>query len=87
MLTRIAILVDKYMLHEVAEMFTDTWFQGLDGAIPDSTIDDLVTGICVFWIFGKSDEFNGWTRFAQLESKGRVDGKGLPIPSSIIGEN
>jgi hypothetical protein len=46
MLTRIAVLVDKYQFHEVAEMFTDTWVEKLKGG---SLTDDLRAASCIYW--------------------------------------
>jgi hypothetical protein len=86
-LTQIAILVDKYQFHEAAEMFTDSWFQSLKESIYQSPSDDLVAEICIYWVFGKSSEFQEVTRVAVRESTGKIDEKRLPIPSSIVGKN
>jgi hypothetical protein len=87
MLTRIAILVDKYQLHEALEMFTDIWCENMKGSIPQSFTDDSMAAICIYWVFGKSPQFKQATQIVQMESKGRVNEEGLPIPSSIIGKN
>jgi hypothetical protein len=85
MLMWIAILVDKYEFHEVAEMFTDTWVEKLKGSMPISLTDDLRAAICIYWVFRKSSEFKRATQIALMDSNDRIEEDGLPIPSSVFG--
>jgi len=85
MLTQIAVLVDKYQFHEVAEAFTDSWVANLKGGTPQTSLDDLRAAICIYWVFRKPSDFKSVTYTAQMESDARMEANGLPIPASIIG--
>ncbi|KAF7507992.1 hypothetical protein GJ744_009889 [Endocarpon pusillum] len=87
MLTHIAILIDKYCLHEVTEIFTDMWFKKLKGDIPGSFAKDLMSWLCVTWVLRKSKAFKDTTKIAMRESEGHLEGtteRDLPIPASIL---
>jgi hypothetical protein len=83
-LTRIAVLVDKYQFHEVAEMFTNTWVEKLRGSMPTSLTDDLRAAICIYWVFRKSSEFKRVTQIALMDSN---DTKSLILNAAIGGWN
>lgn len=84
MLTKFAVLVDYYACHEALEVFSDMWIDRLKHNLPTTYSEDLIRWLCISWVFKKSALFNNVTRIAQRQSKGPVDTKGLPIPSSII---
>ena len=89
MLTHISILIDKYCLHEVTEIFTDMWFEKLKGDIPGSFTEDLMSWLCVSWVLRKSKAFKDTTKIAMRESEGHLEGTtalDLPIPASILGQ-
>lgn len=89
MLTHISILIDKYCLHEVTEIFTDMWFEKLKGDIPGSFTKDLMCWLCVSWVLRKSEVFKGTTKIAMRESQGHLGGTtdlDLPIPTSVLGQ-
>jgi hypothetical protein len=83
-LTRIAVLVDKYQFHEVAEMFTNTWVEKLRGSMPTSLTDDLRTAICIYWVFRKSSKFKRATQIALMDSN---DTKSLILNAAIGDSN
>jgi hypothetical protein len=52
LLIHISILVDKYQLQEVVEVFSDGWIQVLDQEVPASLTVDLIPWLYIFWVFG-----------------------------------
>lgn len=84
MLTEIAIIADKYEVLESTEMLFEHWFQNLEETVPVTLNDDLLPWMCISWVFKKPDIFKRLTKIAQLESKGFLDEKLLPIPESIL---
>ena len=86
-LTKIAVLVDKYELLGIAEVFIDYWLLDLEGTIPTAPNDTLILWICVAWVFKKLDIFQRVTQMAQLESKDLLHANELPIPQWVIGES
>jgi BTB/POZ domain len=88
-LTQIAILIDKYCLHEVAEVFTDMWFDELKQHIPGSFSEELMPWVCVSWILHKPLYFKKTTEIAMRESEGHLEGAmtiPLPIPEKILSQ-
>jgi BTB/POZ domain len=86
-LTQISILIDKYSLHEVAEVFTDMWFDKLRYYISERLSEDLMPWICVSWVLRKPDYFKNATRVAMRASEGHLEGAmkiPLPIPEKIL---
>lgn len=86
MLTQLAILVDKYEIHECVEMFTNFWFAHLQPTIPDKYTEDIPSWICISWVFGKHDEFKTATRLLLHERREALPMGELPIPISVVGE-
>ena len=81
-LIEIAILVDKYELHEVCELFTDMWFADVYGVHWDNP--PLPTEwIYLSYVFGKADEFKQATRLAILNCGPEFEDEGMPIPKEI----
>ena len=85
LLIQISILVDKYQLQEVVEVFSDGWIQALDQKVPESLTADLIHWLCIFWVFGQSDKFKLMTRIMERESDGTTWTEDLPIPPAILG--
>jgi hypothetical protein len=48
LLIHISILVDKYQLQEVVEVFFNGWIQALDQEVPASLTVDLIPWLCIF---------------------------------------
>jgi hypothetical protein len=86
MLTRLAVLVDYYDCHEVIEVFSDIWIDGLKNALPKTYSADLVRWVWISWVFNKSEQFRDAMRIAQRQSKGAIKTYWLPIPSLIDGQ-
>lgn len=88
MLTEVAILVDKYYMVEVIEVYSDMWVDNLKDNVPRSFTNDLLPWLCISWVFQKAEIFKNTTRIAQCESKrmvGEARTSALPIPNPIIG--
>lgn len=90
MLTQIAILTDKYCLHEVTEMFTDTWFAKLKASIPKIFNEELISWLCITWVLRKREAFKHSTRLMVQEgytSFAKDTKSDLPIPVSVLGKS
>ncbi|KAK2873447.1 hypothetical protein FQN49_002370 [Arthroderma sp. PD_2] len=84
MLTQLAILVDKYELHERIEMFASFWFRNLKPTIPEHCIDNISSWICICWVFNESEEFKRVTRLVLRQGRGELRLGELPIPSVVV---
>jgi hypothetical protein len=85
LLAHIAILVDKYQLHEVVEVFSNMWIKALELEVPQSLTDDLIPWLCIFWVFENSDKFKHMTQIIERESDGTIGVEDLPIPPRVLG--
>ncbi|KAL3424403.1 hypothetical protein PVAG01_03684 [Phlyctema vagabunda] len=92
LLKTIAILIDKYEMHEVAEVYTDRWFIELKNIkFPQRFTIETIPWIFITWVFKRYSEFRSMTRLVQLHCTERLKeeiGKKypeLPIPEPIIG--
>ena len=92
MLTKIAVLVDKYELHEAAAMVTTLWFSKLDiepSPLYEGFVDKILQVICISWVLRESRIFSAMTRLAMLYSDYDLNAEGivdLPIPKEILGK-
>lgn len=87
MLTKIAIVVDKYQLQMVMGILSRVWIDRLNTKIPQSVTEDLRRWIYVTWIFRCPAEFKLVTQIAERQCESRIDESGeidLPIPCSIV---
>jgi hypothetical protein len=87
-LTQITVLVDKYQLQEVTEMFSQAWIDLLKKRTPIECTNELLPWICIAWVFKEADHFAKTTKIALLESEGHLSQTleiTLPIPSRILG--
>ena len=88
----ISILVDKYELHEVAEVTTDVWFSSLEKEVmskDDHCFEEIVQLVCISWVFRKPDMFFNMTHMTMLYSVGSLESEeaaGLPIPAVALGK-
>lgn len=95
LLTRIAILVDKYQLQMVVGIVSQNWManlrdetDSLEDKIISSSVEDLHRWILITWVFECRTEFKLATQTAERESDHRIGECGdidLPIPHSIVG--
>lgn len=84
--TAVAVLVDKYELHEVAEIYTDYWFRlhwTVESPKIKSLQSDIVDWIFLSWVFQKPAEFKDLTRNAIMTFGETFDDKGYPIPETV----
>lgn len=87
-LTDVAILVDKYRLHACASAFASLWITPLKPLIPQTRLDkDILSWICITWVFRKDVEFDMITSIAQMYHAALPFRSGLddlPIPAKVI---
>ncbi|KAH6674274.1 hypothetical protein B0J14DRAFT_617053 [Halenospora varia] len=90
LLTTIAILVDKYELHESTDLFANTWIDALKTSMPETFCKQLISWICITWVFRRPAEFT-WASFVAIKQSTGVgfetvyeDFDTLPIPEEII---
>ena len=89
LLTKIAVLVDKYQLHKVTVIASDIWITNL-GSIPESFGEDMYRWLCISWVFKQRGLFDTATLQAQLGSTNPLESDpplALPIPDAIISRN
>jgi hypothetical protein len=94
LLANLAILVDKYRLHNTTGGWADMWVATLTQSIPKTLDNDLVLWICITWVFRQSTEFNTVILVAAksavdtlIQISNNVPGfSDLPLPSNMIGE-
>ena len=86
-LTQIAILVDKYELLEVTDLLLDHWLRDIEDTFPSTFDDDLLSRICVAYIFQRETTLQKLIGIATLESSGILDRGNLPIQSQVSSIN
>lgn len=89
-LSKMAVLVDKYLVHEAVEVFSDIWIDRLRESLPTRCSDELMHWLCISWVFEQPKEFEAVTRIAQRDGTHNFEQplmlfRSLPIPSAIIG--
>ena len=84
MLIELAILVDKYELGEITELFLGSWLEVLEKSITQKFIHDRLPWICISHVFNKAEIFQRVTREAQLRSKCPIQEYRLPIPEPVL---
>ncbi|EXJ91940.1 hypothetical protein A1O3_00490, partial [Capronia epimyces CBS 606.96] len=82
---QVVILIDKYEFHEVAEVFTDMWFDSLRASILQDHPQDMACLISICWVLKKSSEYRSLTKKAIIEITG-LENVGVRIPQWIDGE-
>lgn len=89
MLTRIAIVVDKYRLQTEVGILSRIWIDRLKSSIPQHWTEDVRRWILISWVFQSATEFKLVTQIAERQSGSRIDESGeipLPIPCFIVGQ-
>lgn len=97
LLTHLAILVDKYRLHEAVQIYSDMWISHAKKKFPSSMAEDGVEvclqWLCISWVFEKSRDFTTVTRIFQQESTQGLSKMiedsdwDIPVPSTVIGKS
>lgn len=89
MLTRIAIIVDKYQLQTAVKLLSAIWMDRLKAKIPRRWTKDLQRWILITQVFQCPTAFKFATQIAERQSVSRIgESKAcdLPIPWSIVGQ-
>ncbi|KAJ8071771.1 hypothetical protein OCU04_002086 [Sclerotinia nivalis] len=88
-ITQIAVLVDKYRMHEVVYLFVPTWRKAMD--YPPTRWEDIISWICISWVFELREEFRELTKKVQLDCVKTFESTirfynldNLPIPQLVI---
>jgi hypothetical protein len=88
MLTKLAVLVNYYQMHEAVELFSDTWIDTLvKEGLPQSYGPEAVCWLLITWVFHKPLEFRSVSRVIELGCDENLEDdfdEGLPIPPPII---
>jgi hypothetical protein len=87
MLVELAILVDKYELLETTQLILDQWLANLENNDLQGYSEDILSWMCVSWVFRRGDVFEQVTHLAQLECAGPIEMCGLPIPGSVLSKD
>jgi len=93
LLAKLAILVDKYGLHNAAGVWADAWVAKLSQSIPQTLDKNLVLWICIAWVFRQSEVFEAVILIAAkspaddlLQISNNIPGfPDLPLPVNMIG--
>lgn len=88
MLTAISVLVDKYQFHEAAEIFAEIWMDHVKPSMPAQLTEEVLSWLCISWVFKRPFEFSRVTRIIQYESSEALKDEqtaSYPIPDSVIG--
>ncbi|OAX79630.1 hypothetical protein ACJ72_06047 [Emergomyces africanus] len=82
--TQVAVLADKYDIHEAVDIFSNFWFEKLKDTIPQTYTEDIPGWICICWVFNRPEEFKHVTRLALRQGRQNIAIGDLPIPASIV---
>ncbi|KAF8865160.1 hypothetical protein BDZ45DRAFT_581276 [Acephala macrosclerotiorum] len=87
-MTKLSILVDKYQVHEVVELYVRHWMPKLRESLPTSFTPNILPWISISWVFRLREDFKTVTRIAERESSsdlGKNSDVALPIPTTVLG--
>jgi hypothetical protein len=97
-LHRVALVVDKYALHEPLRLQSDRWLDALARAPRPMPFDaddaDFLAQLSIFWVFGRETRVaelarlavRGWSRpFDAAAAEKRLPGE-LLVPAGVFGE-
>lgn len=80
MLRNIAMIVEKYQMVEVVELYVKIWVKELPYPSADDFENDLLRWICVCWIFKLPVEFKRITRIAVWDTSSKIE---VPVDESF----
>lgn len=88
-MTELSVLVDKYQMLEVVELYVEMWMSTLKTSVPMFFTADLLPWLSISWVFGLADIFKQISRIAM---RGSTDLFGaheshLPIPQPVFGKS
>ncbi len=87
-MTELSVLVDKYQMLEVVELYVEVWMNTLKTSVPMFFTADLLAWLSISWVFGLADIF---TQISRIAMRGSTDLFGaheshLPIPQPVFGK-
>jgi len=92
LLTHIAVLVDKYQMPTVVQVFIDIWLRGV-GPPPVTFSEDMLLWLGISWVFELESQFETITSLLQREMTLKditwmmtMSKWELPIPDTVMGE-
>ena len=88
LLQKLAILVDKYQMQEVVAVFSEIWIGILKDTIPKASTTDLLSWVCISWVFEDDPVFKRVTKVLMQASDSALDPDlvdELPIPTAVFG--
>jgi hypothetical protein len=89
LLIKLSILVDKYQMHEVVEVFSEIWMEALKNDVPRVLTADTVPWLCISWVFRNDAVFKQVTEQLIRTGDSELDDElvnELPIPQAVIGK-
>jgi hypothetical protein len=92
-MTALSVLVDKYQMHEVVELYVEIWMLHLKSLIPKFFSPEFYKWLSIAWVFKLESEFKHLTWIATRESAGTnpllqpIPDPGLPIPEVVLGKS
>ncbi|CZR60552.1 uncharacterized protein PAC_10448 [Phialocephala subalpina] len=89
--TALSIIVDKYRMHEVVELYVELWIAHLKPSMPKYYSQDLYKWLSVAWVFKLPDIFKhiSWISARETYAGGFLTpppDPSLPIPEPILAE-
>lgn len=90
LIRHIALIVRKYEMVEVAELYVKIWIKELPQPSKTLFTEDILAWICVCWVFELPEDFNRITRQAVWYTNSRIVmplGNDYAFPARILGES
>jgi len=88
MLTKLAVLVNYYQMHEAVELFSDTWIDSLvKEGLPQSHSSETGRWLLIAWVFDKPLEFRAMSRVIEFGCDETLEDdfdESWPVPAPII---
>lgn len=87
-MTELSVLVDKYQMLEVVEIYVEIWMNTLKTSVPIFFTADLLSWLSISWVFGLADIFKQISRIAMRGSTELFGAheSHLPIPQPVFGK-
>lgn len=88
-MTELSILIDKYQMLEVVEIYVEIWMTTLKTSVPIFFTADLLSWLSISWVFGLADIFKQISRIAMRGSTELFGAheSHLPIPQPVFGKS
>lgn len=88
-MTDLSVLVDKYQMLEIVELYAEIWMSTLKSSVPIFFTADLLPWLSISWVFGLADQFKQVSRIAMRGSTELFGAREeyLPIPQHVFGKS